>query len=483
MASEPPLPQRANRGALLIAPLVGAGLAVVARLQPLRNADLLWQIRSGEEILRRRAPVPVDLYSYAFRGRPIHDYGAGFELLVAALHRSVGLRGLWWATMGLLAAVVALATHASRKLVPSVSARVIGAAATIAFVAPSTELRAELATFAAIGVAHALRRRVAEEDQSRRALALRISPIAIAAIAALFHGLAWCTALVPLVHATDTALARPRGWRRRVLVDAGVALGCVVVVAIASGSAIVEHINELRTPFSLLRTGGNVMPAATLLACAVAFLGLLRLRSQRLARSGDAILFLLLIVPGLRYARFAPLPLFAMMPLAIGGLAAIAWLPSAPRLRTLAVGLPAIACAFAILVITAEYGSDPRTVGFDWSVQPVDAVEYLRTQRPNAALFHPYNYGPYLIFEGYPPRGVVIDSRAEMVYSNEFIRHYYAATSDLALFERWADEAPFDTVLLSRHHKGTRALREFLEKAPRWRVAHEDFVAIVIVRR
>jgi hypothetical protein len=113
----------------------------------------------------------------------------------------------------------------------------------------------------------------------------------------------------------------------------------------------------------------------------------------------------------------------------------------------------------------------------------VEAVAYLRARRPNAALFHPYNFGSYLIFTGYPPRGVVIDPRAQMVYPNDYALRYYRATSEPRVFDQWADEAPFDTVLLSRRHKGTRPLREHLTSSPQWRVVHEDAVAIIFVRR
>jgi hypothetical protein len=78
---------------------------------------------------------------------------------------------------------------------------------------------------------------------------------------------------------------------------------------------------------------------------------------------------------------------------------------------------------------------------------------------------------------------VVIDARAPTVYPNDYAERYYAAVSDPATFQSWANEAPFDTVLLQKGHKSSAPLRDWLGTAPAWRTIYEDRLSIVFERR
>ncbi|MBI2392602.1 MAG: hypothetical protein HYV09_23660 [Deltaproteobacteria bacterium] len=49
------LAHHGGAAALLLPWVAVGGLALVARLQPLGNADVLWQIRAGEAVLQNRA--------------------------------------------------------------------------------------------------------------------------------------------------------------------------------------------------------------------------------------------------------------------------------------------------------------------------------------------------------------------------------------------------------------------------------------------
>jgi hypothetical protein len=148
----------------------------------------------------------------------------------------------------------------------------------------------------------------------------------------------------------------------------------------------------------------------------------------------------------------------------------------------LRVGVAVVACALSFVAGTGDLGQHARIVAFDYSNQPVDAVEWLRVRIPDARLFHAYNEGAYLLYERFPPRGVVIDPRAAMLYPDSYAATYYAALEDPAAFERWAAAAPFDTVLLGDEHKTTAVLRRYLRDSPRWTPVYDDGAFVVFVR-
>jgi len=481
--------------ALVLPPLLVGGLAVVARLQPLGAADMLWQIRTGEAVLRNHGRQTADLFSFPFRGHAIHDHEAAFEAVVAFIHGRGGMTALWWTALVTLVATTMLAGHVARRLTPSAPARIVGGAVLLSALAYRSEPRAELATFLAIALAHWFRREArGEPDGGRGDLARRLAPMLIAALLAPFHGLVWWTAVVPAAHALEGMFER--GSRRRIAIDLGVALGCVLAPELTApgilvlnfralrGSAILQHINELRSPFELLYHRVAVLPAYSWLIGALGWWGLVRARRRDPdgpILTSDALLLGLLLVPGLRWARFALLPVMAAMPWTLAGLAELAAPPL--RHRVLSVGLPAIAWLASAVVMTESYGLLNKTVGFDFDGQPVGAVEYLRKNQPDARLFHSYNYGSYLIYAQFPPRGVVIDPRAQTLYPDQYVKRYYDAVTDPKVFEAWAVELPFDTVLLAQRHKGTKPLRDYLDKAPAWRLAFSDSVSLVYTRR
>jgi hypothetical protein len=135
-----------------------------------------------------------------------------------------------------------------------------------------------------------------------------------------------------------------------------------------------------------------------------------------------------------------------------------------------------------VYLVTSELGLHP-VVGFDTSDQPVVSLQWLVDHRPHARLFHSLNFGSFLVYAGFPERGVLIDGRTSSLYPESFARWYYSAVEDPAVFRSWAAEAGFDAVLLHRRHRGTTALRDALTIDPAWQVAWDDQVAIVFVRK
>ena len=496
---DPPEDGAQHRRTALVGEAVGALLVVVlaaaARLRPFRNPDVLWQVRTGDLVLESWRAVPVDHFTSTLRGQPIHDHEPAFEALVALVDRASGLGALWWINLALVILACVVAWRYAARLVPSTHARLVAIAVVIIGVAPRLELRAEAVSFLAITVAHALRR--VDEGEATPRWSQRLAPILCAAAAAPFHGLALLTFLVPTAHAGETLLRGPRrrGAWRSIAIDVGVALGCVLATELvvrgtlanvfgnAGAEAFKRHIIEGYSPLHFLARAHDPQPIFALAIALIAAAALLALCRARRARFADVLLVLAMVIPGLKWTRFSALAALAALPWVTAGVAAVADFVLRRTRALVSLGAVLIAAATCIYAVTDNLGRDKRLTGFDWSGQPVGAVEWLRAHRPDPTLFNSYNYGPYLIYVRYPPRGVSIDTRSATVYSNDYADRYYAALADPTVFEAWAREAGFDTVLLQRGHAGSAPLRRYLESSPRWATADYDPVSIVFVRR
>jgi len=476
--------QRTRAVAQIAAALGTALLFVAVRLQPLRNADLLWQVATGQRILATGSLVRVDLFSASFRGAPIHDHEPLSEALLAWVHRVGGFNLLWFIGLAIAIALGLIAYFAAARVTEGAGARVVAAAIVAVAIAPRLEPRAEWTAFAAIAIAHALRR-----DADRGAWR-RYAPIAIAAACAPFHSFAVVVALVPFAHAIEGMLVR----RRDLWIDLAVTLAVPSAVHVAAPHAIpsfgahlraptlLDHLIEYYNPIRYVISSGDPAPLIAIGASLIAIIGLTARARVGGAMRADAILLALLTVPAFVRVRFTAFPLLAMLPWVIGGLAAF-FDRLLARASVVARGaVLTLVVAFAMTYMTRFLGLEP-VVGFDWETQPVEAVAWLRQYRPQAKLFHPLNFGSYLIYVGYPPRGVVLDARGATLYPESYVREYYDALANDAAFGAYLDRGGFDTVLLHRRHKGTNAVRARMYGDPRWSVGWEDTLAVVFVRR
>jgi hypothetical protein len=313
-------------------------------------------------------------------------------------------------------------------------------------------------------------------------------------MAAPFHALSVLVVVVPIAHAA-AGLVVARRFTRAVGVDVVVAAATALAIGVVGAHPFAYVLAERTSPFGahiverygLVRAferTGDARPAFALVVSLAAVAGLAvlvrRTKDERLVAA--AIATAALMLPGLLYVRFAALAPLGMMPSVVAGVATLCTplLSRAPSV--LRSGVVVVGCALSFLSGTGELGQHERIVAFDFSRQPVDALDWLRLRVPDARLFHAYNEGAYLLFERFPARGVVIDPRAAMLYPDDYAATYYGALDDPQAFERWADAAPFDTVLLADGHKTTALLRRHLHASPRWTAVYDDGSFVVFVR-
>jgi hypothetical protein len=463
------------------AALVAASLvALLVRLPPLVNADLLWQIRGGEALLRG-ADATHDTGARFLRGATLADHERGFELAVAWVHALGGFALLWWL---LLAATVAFFVLSARRALRAGAAPAgveVGCAIAALALSARIDLRADLCSACALFLALAT-----APEPSDPVSARSFAPAVLAAAFAPLHGLAPIVAIVPVARAAYHAYG---GRFRRAALEAAVAAACVVIPAAVSppllenalrhaqGSIFTAHIVEYRPLWRVLDGG---LPWSALVAPALMGVSARGLWSRG-ARTKPVALVLLALA-SLRFARLAALPVLAALPWVLEGFA-IEWARATSRRGTRTrAACAALAFAIACFAASAPLRAEGAHVGFDWRKQPVDAVAHLARVRPDAHVFHSFNFGAYLLWTGYPASGVLIDPRAAALYPNDFAQRYQAALDDPHRFDEWAREAGFDVTLLSGA-RSERALVAHLSESEDWVLESCDGVSCVFVRR
>jgi hypothetical protein len=138
------------------------------------------------------------------------------------------------------------------------------------------------------------------------------------------------------------------------------------------------------------------------------------------------------------------------------------------------VALLVLLAAFSQLVNTLLHTNQSVAKIF-----PAQSAAYLLRTRPAGPLLNSYNFGGYLIWQLYPDYLIFIDGRAEFLYSDAFIREYYAriwqATGN---WQAYLDHYHINLVVIETNG----ALAAKLRHSQRWRVLQSDAVATIFQR-
>jgi hypothetical protein len=157
--------------------------------------------------------------------------------------------------------------------------------------------------------------------------------------------------------------------------------------------------------------------------------------------------------------------------------------PPSPRagLWTVAVvGLAWIFFGYSALGLKVIHGKDPDLARAVSPYTPVGAVAYLREHPPQGQVFNVYEWGDYLQWAGPEGIRVFVNSHAHVV-PEEVWQHYLQVIHQSSGWQEVLDRYGVNTVVVDR------AVRESLIKSlkddAKWRMAYEDHVAAVFVRR
>jgi hypothetical protein len=138
-------------------------------------------------------------------------------------------------------------------------------------------------------------------------------------------------------------------------------------------------------------------------------------------------------------------------------------------------GITVAAIALAFRPSTwSEFRHDPRTSG---QPIPVDAVNVIAQQYPNARIFNQYEWGGYLIYRLWPNQRPFVDGRGEM-FPPELLTQYLDAYVAKPGWSGILDRYGINLVLV----RSDSPLAGALETNPGWRLVKSDKVAAIYVR-
>lgn len=486
--SEPPAPAddrarsrpraRFDRPALIGAILAAATLAL--SLSNPADFDLWWHLAVGRFVVARHAlPVP-DPFSFTAAGRSwiAHEWLA--ELLLFGLYDALGITGVS-AAFGLVAAATVLVSLRTLRRRGGELAAIAGCGLVIFSLQPYLGPRPQVLAFFAMAL---LVDALDAWADGRSGTPWWL--VALFCGWANVHGsfvvglglLAWTRLADGIAARLGGPLpARRDGRQRRAL---AILLGASTLTTLVNPSGfalLVYPLTKLHNPvLGHLEEWKSLDPGDVrswgFVALALAAVAIAAVRRPRLDAASAAVggLFTLAAFWSLRFVPFAAL---AIAPIAAGMLAEPRR-PGAPARRPAAahgesarevLRLAVFALAAAALLASADRydpDSDPRL--------PRAAVDALGAEGLRGPLFHPYEWGGYLIWRLAPEVRVFIDGRGDDLYmAGGELAAYADAVEGLGRSDEVLDRYRIRTILFPRDTPFVRSL----VAGGRWRVTFE----------
>jgi hypothetical protein len=111
---------------------------------------------------------------------------------------------------------------------------------------------------------------------------------------------------------------------------------------------------------------------------------------------------------------------------------------------------------------------------------PVEAADFVAAQDLRGRIFHPQEYGDYLIWRLWPQHQVFFDGRVHL-YSSDFVRRYFR----IIAAENWEEElAGFgvEHIMLPAMDPKYEALLTAASSSSDWRKSYDDGAAVIFSR-
>lgn len=464
MATEPGARSRVLRAVAVLAAVAASAVVVIT------DGDVPWLVRTGQEILRRRALPTEELFAYTGHGRPLHhEYLT--EVLAALAYDGAGVAGLTAWQCLLLAGVafaVSLAPDAEGRTRPFAGWSPVAVAAAAMLLRETLSVRAQCASniLTALTFVAVLR----DQQGDRRALPL-----------ALPLGLLWAQLHGGNPHHTALFgvgfLAAPSA-RRFAFTAAAAALTCVgpyglrVHAHYLQGTGALHLIKEWQPLGRVLASGNAHAIACVAFAAAACAALVVRWRAGDRSRV-ELVALALYAALAFRYARtVSELTVLSGVVLArsLAPFEAPRWAPRRALSPLVAAGVVALAVALS-----------PRELGVGFGGRcPLGAVAWLRAHRPPGPMFNSYNLGGWLMLL-YPEERVFLDGRGPTAYPERLMVELLAVYRAPARFESLTERHGFRLAVIQPEGNGA-PLVAWLRRHPRWRLRHEDARALVFTR-
>ncbi len=219
------------------------------------------------------------------------------------------------------------------------------------------------------------------------------------------------------------------------------------------------------------------------LALVVAALGLAalflgrdpRAPSRRVPALYDAAVIVGALAFMSRTTRMIPLAILLVTPVAA---ARLGWI--VPRTRTMVAACSSATIAAGGLMLLAPTTS--LGTGFEPSVLPVSATEWVAAARPAGRMWNFWPFGGYLAWTLGPEREVFMDGRNTLAHDLETVTRANRSIADRRAFEQLADELGMEWAITSAP-PGDPSAGAGVARSPAWTMTYLDDVAAVYVRR
>ena len=462
---------------VFLAGLIAAGAAV----QPEVDVDTWWHLRVGEYVAETRSVPTTDPFSQVGQseGRPWVAYSWLYELGLYAMYQVGGLVGLSYARFLLsVLTIVTLAWYLHRRAANPWGAAVAFALAIPAFYPLLTERPWHVTIVSTLLTLHAIES-IRSGESARRFWWLAMVYVVWANVHIQFVlglGLFGLAAGVGLLE------------RRPVVPLIGLAAACAVATLVnpyhvrlygviyeyATYTGALTVIAELRPPDP---TDWWVWPVIAMSVWAAATVVRRRFRLWDLALLAVGVAF------AVRMQRDGWFGFVCAATVALHAEVPPRGVSDGHRLRPGLVAALIVFGAFALVRCVWDVGliAHPSVADEVRKKYPVDAVRAIQAERPAGPMFNHLSWGGYQIWElrDYP---VWIDGRTNF-HGDARLHQHQAIWLAEPGWENDPDLAASGVIVAPRQILGTDTplTKEMLARPDRWRVLHEDDVAVVFV--
>jgi len=473
----------------------------------LNDAGIGWHIRTGQQILATHAIPRVDPYSSIMGGKPWIAWEWLYDAVVGGLEYALGLNGVVWFTVVVIATVFSWTFHLvmarGTSLFTGLLLLLLALSASMIHVLARPHVLSWLFAVAWYSILDFTERECLEGGTGPRSRWLWFLPglmivwvnvhggfllgillVSIFWIAALrpvlttkearieesFQKIAWGKRLRDLtwvgVLSAAATLANPHGWRLH-----------QHIFAYLSNGFFMEHIEEFQSPnFHLLAP--KCFLALLILMLAATACG-------RKLKQSEVLLALFAMYAGLYAARNIPVSSILLV-LLVGPLLPRIGLSGFVRRMTaldsrLRGHLWPIAAVILVLLVDLNGGRIGSKLWanahFDPTRMPVGAVNHMEKNDQLGPVLSPDYWGGYLIYRLHPKTQVVIDDRHDL-YGEQVLKSYLKMVHPGPGWDDFLRQYKVSCVVMPK----TAQLTVLMNETPGWKSVYSDDLAVIFVR-
>jgi hypothetical protein len=500
---------------LFVALLFGFSCGAMGRLL-LRDAGTGWHIRNGDLILRTHAITRVDPFSATMSGQPWYAWEWLYDVLIAAIHRVLGLNGVVFYTAAIMAATFVLVFYLAMRRGGGLAISLFLVVLSLGASAVHFLARPHVLSWLFTVLWFELLDSSVYASESTKDRRLFFFPALMLLWVNLHGGFVFGFALLAVYiigggiqYFTCPEQREEIGMRlkRLGLISMLSLLASFVnpygynlhlhIYRYLSDRFLMNQVIEFRSPDF---HGVAQQCFALILLVTIAALASAR-RKHQLPR---LLAILLAAYSGLYSSRNLPVssilltllvaPLLTETVAKAGKNAQIAqWLRNLfSRLQSFSVRMESLelrfrghlwlVLVFALGLWACIHGGRLASVQllnayFDDKHFPVEAAEVIAQRDIREPIFCPDLWGGYLIYRLYPQTKVLVDDRHDL-YGDQFFKDYLKVVFVQPDWEKVLDERHVNWVLMQKNS----SLGTILELTPGWKLVHEDRTAMLFHR-